>query len=74
MAGAILFWRTHEKMTQEDLARAAGLSVSAVKWLERGRKNAPRLDTLEKVCLGLGITYLQLFAVAEHRALIVRAP
>lgn len=69
LPGAIVFWRRLRELTQEELAQAAGLSVSEVKWLEKGRKRAPRFDTLEKACAGLQITIHELTAVAEDRAL-----
>jgi transcriptional regulator with XRE-family HTH domain len=68
LGAVIIFWRGVRHLRQEDLATAAGLSLSTIKWLERGRKNGYRSDTLERICDALDITVLELFSGAEKRA------
>ncbi len=63
---AMVFWRRVRAMRQEDLAEASGLCLSEVKWLERGRKNGFRTDTLEKACDGLKIRLFELLATANR--------
>jgi predicted ATPase/DNA-binding XRE family transcriptional regulator len=41
-------------LTQEALAERAGLSVEAVRALERGRRGAPRFDTVTRLSTALG--------------------
>ena len=68
LGAVIVFWRGVRHMRQEDLATAAGVSLSTIKWIERGRKNGYRSDTLERICEALDITLLELFCGAEKRA------
>lgn len=68
LGAVIAFWRGVRHMRQEDLATAAGVSLSTIKWLERGRKNGHRTDILELVCEALDITLPELFSGAEKRA------
>lgn len=63
---SVVFWRRVRNMPQESLAKASGLCLSEVKWLERGRKNGPRLDSLERVCAGLEISLNELLATAAR--------
>lgn len=65
---AVVFWRRVRAMRQDDLAEASGLCMSQVKWLERGRKNGFRTDTLEKACEGLKIQLMELLATADRIA------
>lgn len=65
---AVAFWRRVRAMQQWELAKASGLCLSEVKWLERGRKNGFRTDTLEKVCEGLRISLQELLATAARIA------
>ena len=65
---AVVFWRQLRGMRQEDLARESGLCLSEVKWLERGRKNAPRMDSLERASTGLRISLMELLATAQRKA------
>lgn len=65
---AVVFWRRVRAMQQWELAKASGLCLSEVKWLERGRKNGFRTDTLEKVCEGLRISLQELLATAARIA------
>jgi transcriptional regulator with XRE-family HTH domain len=48
--------RAKKRMTQEALARAAGLSLSAVVQLEAGRVPDPRVGTLRKIAKALGVS------------------
>ncbi len=68
LGAVIVFWRGVRHLRQEDLATAAGVSLSTIKWLERGRKNGYRTDILERVCEALDITLPELFNGAEKRA------
>lgn len=68
LGAVIVFWRSMRRMRQEDLAKASGVCLSTIKWLERGRKNGYRTDILERVCEALDITLLELFIGAEKRA------
>ncbi len=68
LGAVIAFWRGVRRMRQEDLAKASGVCLSTIKWLERGRKNGYRTDILEQVCEALDITMLELFSGAEKRA------
>lgn len=47
--------RTNAGMTQSDLAKAVGISQSAVVQIERGYK-MPSIATLERICEVLGAT------------------
>lgn len=69
LGAVISFWRAVRRMRQEDLAAAAEVSLSTIKWLERGRKNGHRSDILEQVCEALDISIFELFGGAENRAL-----
>lgn len=68
LGAVIVFWRGVHHMRQEDLSKAAGVSLSTIKWLERGLKNGYRTDILEHVCEALDITLIELFIGAEKRA------
>lgn len=70
IGSTLIFWRTVRRMRQKDLADASGVSLSTIKWIERGqRKRGPRVDTLEALCEALDITVLDLLAGALRRAL-----
>jgi transcriptional regulator with XRE-family HTH domain len=47
--------RLRRKLSQETLAKKAGLSVSYISMLERGQRTPP-LDTLEALAKALGVT------------------
>jgi len=53
-------YRLKLNMTQEELAEKAGLHHTYIGQLERGEKNAT-LESIEKVVLGLGISFELLF-------------
>ena len=65
---AIVFYRTMLRMSQEQLAAAAGLSLSAIKRLEGGRKCGGWATSLEDVCVGLRIKLTELIASADRLA------
>jgi transcriptional regulator with XRE-family HTH domain len=67
----IMFWRKLRRMTQRQLAVASGLSESAIKKIESGRKHGSWTGTLEQICAALGITLMELISGAEKRALAV---
>ncbi len=62
------YYRQIRRLSQAELAKLSGLSLSAIKWLERGRKNACRIDTLEAVCEGLGVGLLTFLATTTEIA------
>ncbi len=65
----IIFWRRLRGLTQKQLAEAAGLSESAIKKIEGGRKRGSWSESLEQICAALGITLMELISGAEKRAL-----
>ena len=52
--------RTLKKMSQEDLALAAGINPSYIGHIERGLK-CPTIDTLNRICAVLDITLSRFF-------------
>lgn len=53
--------RLERGWTEYELAKRSGLEQSTIStWYRKGQ--VPRLQTLEKVCLGFGITLSQFFA------------
>jgi transcriptional regulator with XRE-family HTH domain len=52
--------RLAERLTQEDLAEASGLSYKFIGEIERGKGN-PTVETLHRLALGLGVEIDQLF-------------
>lgn len=56
--------RTERGWTEYELAKRSGLEQSTVSTWYR-KKQVPRLQTLEKVCHGLGVTLSQFFAEGE---------
>ena len=55
-------------MTQKMLAAASGLSPSAIKRLEKGRKRGGYMGSIEDVCEGLKISLMELIATAYRLA------
>jgi transcriptional regulator with XRE-family HTH domain len=53
--------RHSPKMTQEDLAKRAGISVSFLSMIERGER-APHIETLGKLSTALAVPLTELFA------------
>lgn len=64
----VVYWRRLRGMTQKGLAKAAGLSLSALKKIEAGRKQGPWMGSLEQICEALGISLLEMLAGAERFA------
>lgn len=57
---AIRFFRKQQSMTQEELARLAGIAPTSIVRLERGEVRAPRLSTLERLARALAINPAEL--------------
>ncbi len=53
------------KLTQEDLAERADISVSFLSMIERGER-APHIDTLSRIAEALGVTVSELFLFASE--------
>lgn len=53
--------RAQKKLTQEQLAAKAGISVSYVSMLQRGQRSPP-LATLETIAAALGVAPVALLA------------
>ncbi|MBI5546511.1 MAG: helix-turn-helix transcriptional regulator [Deltaproteobacteria bacterium] len=53
-----------EKLTQEDLAERADISVSFLSMIERGER-APHIETLIRVAAALDVSISELFLFAE---------
>jgi len=56
--------RRQRDMTQEDLAKATGLSVNFVRAMEQG-VNAPSFESLEVIAGALGVEVIKLFNFEE---------
>jgi transcriptional regulator with XRE-family HTH domain len=54
-----------ERITQEDLAERADISVSFLSMIERGER-APHIDTLARLARALGVSVSELFLFAEE--------
>lgn len=55
----VLLWRHHANITQRELSKRSGLNIVYIAYIETGRVQSPRLDTLEKIAEGLGISTQQ---------------
>jgi len=53
--------RLKNKLSQKDLAKRVGISVSYVSMLERGHRSPP-LETIEKLAKALGVPPTKLLA------------
>lgn len=63
----VLLWRHHANITQRELSKRSGLNIVYIAYIETGRVQSPRLDTLEKIAEGLGISTQQfLFGDPKH--------
>lgn len=60
--------RIEKQMTQEDLAKAAGVSTAFISSLERGI-NGPSLETLYHIAEALDVSVMELFDFGEMGAL-----
>jgi len=49
-------------LTQEQYAERCGIPYKVLQHLERGRRNNPRLSTLEKLAQGVEVSVFDLFA------------
>jgi len=56
VGGYVRYHRLRAKLTQEELATKAGISVRALRDIERGRAQNPRPQTVEMLADGLGLT------------------
>lgn len=61
-------------MTQEDLARAANINLSAVIGVWRNRVTAPRFDTLLAIARALGVKIDDLYVETERGNSLTFAP
>lgn len=68
IGASIRFWRELRGWTQKQPAAATGMTLSAIKRLERGRKNGGWLLSIEVVSRALGITLEELVHHAKHLA------
>jgi transcriptional regulator with XRE-family HTH domain len=66
LAQQIFFRRQHRGFSQDELARASGLTQAQVATLEAGQAN-PTLRTLAKLATALSCTVRELFADPELR-------
>jgi transcriptional regulator with XRE-family HTH domain len=53
-------------LTQEQLAKAAGLSRTELHYIEKAMRR-PKFDTVLRCCVGLGINALELLAEVDRR-------
>ncbi|KWW97539.1 hypothetical protein TH66_18220 [Carbonactinospora thermoautotrophica] len=53
--------RQNRGLSQEDLAERAGLNLKTLCQIERDESASPRLDTLHKIALALGVRTVELF-------------
>lgn len=53
--------RQQRGLSQEDLAERSGLHRTQIGFVERAERS-PRLDTIEKLARGLGVSLAELFA------------
>jgi predicted RNase H-like HicB family nuclease/DNA-binding Xre family transcriptional regulator len=60
VGGTIRHYRRRMGMTQEELARRAGLAPTSIVRLESGEVRAPRLSTLESLAVALQIPVAEL--------------
>lgn len=52
------YWRVRKGLTRPELAKSAGVSISAIQQIENGR--APHESTAGKLARGLGVTLEEL--------------
>ena len=55
MGSVLRRYREERRLTQRELAAAAGLSLGALRDLEQGRTQSPRWDTAERLATALGL-------------------
>ena len=66
LGNAIKICRVHRGLTQAQLAKAAGISLSYLSLLEHDKRDA-NVSTLEAIARGLGIPLSLLFFLASDR-------
>jgi transcriptional regulator with XRE-family HTH domain len=66
--------RKQAKLTQEELARLAGMSLTGFALLERGGRTDPHLSTLAGLAAALGVTVAELIGEVEPALPKVEAP
>jgi transcriptional regulator with XRE-family HTH domain len=65
LAEAVRQIRLREELTQEALAIRAGVHLTWISRVESGRRD-PRWSSLRRIAGGLGVTVLELVALAER--------
>lgn len=58
--------RTDAGLSQEELAHRAGKSIRYISLLE-SRKHHPSLATIQKICVGLGVSMTDFIAEIENQ-------
>jgi transcriptional regulator with XRE-family HTH domain len=66
-------WRAQKVLTQKDVAGLAGVSVSTVTAIERG-KELPSAQTARKLASALGVEPLEIDEVKEAMARTLEGP
>jgi transcriptional regulator with XRE-family HTH domain len=61
LAERVRYLRSRRDLSQEQLAKASGVSQSTIAQIERGRKD-PSMTTLKKICKALDLELAVLFA------------
>lgn len=57
--------RKSQNMSQEELAKKAGISRSAMVYVESGSRDSVSTKTLQKIADALGVPFFQLFNVDQ---------
>ena len=57
---AVYAARNSSQLTQEALAQKSGVTHMTISNLETNRTHSPKLDTLQKIAFGLGMTVAEL--------------
>ena len=56
LAENIKRYRKESNLSQDDLARKAGVTYSTLSKIEAGYNQNPRVDTVRKIAVALGVT------------------
>lgn len=64
---AIRVLRAARNLSQDEMARRAGISASYACLLEQGRRSAPAPKILTALCAALGVQWSEFLAVADRR-------
>jgi len=59
----------HFKLSQPELSRLSGVGQSTISKIRSGKNPYPRIDILERLCAGMGITLSEFFAEPKEDAL-----